>query len=328
MGLIHLRSVASAREVCAQVGSWYHPPQSFPAPRSVYQGQSFDPLFGFIQHYGAEIPGFHLKLGVIEDATVIVQRGFDGLILDRSGTAVRETSYYGEIFWKNINYADLNIYGEVSPLEDIFVSFDGSWGVYYHWLLFCLGSAGVANKLLPSATSIAIPDWTSCAPSRTNVISKNVFDEVKRVVDPGRLLSLSDGAYHARRAYFLYIEDGQPSDAALHSLYRDVFRGLRSTAMPSSNSRIFISRAGRGGGARVTVSDEKVFKNVMSEYNIQNVLMEDLSFQSQINLFSKASLIVSPHGSALANLVFAPKTAKVLELQTEIDSPGLLRPWF
>lgn len=328
MALISVRSVAPAREVCSVAGSWPQPPQPIAPPRPVYPGQAFEPLYDFIQSYRTAVPEFRLQLGLLEDATLLVKSGFDGLLLNQHGVAVKETSFYTEIFWKNIDAVDLEVGGSVRNIEDVFVSFDGAWGVYYHWLFFCLGSAGVANEILPSVTSIAVPDWLACAPTRPSVIGSDVFDEIKRVVDPARLLSLSDGTYHIRRAYFLYVEGGQPSDAVLHSLYRNVFRGLRSQTAPSRPSRIFVPRGGRGGAARVTEADEKIFDEVLIDYDIKRVCPENLSFQAQIDAFSNASLIVSPHGSGLANLVFAPQTAKVLELQTEMDWPGSLRPWF
>lgn len=328
MAVTSLRSLAPARDISSLTGSWLEPPQPIAGPTPVYPGQAHDPLYDLIQAYRTEVPEIRLQLGLVEDATLIIKPGFDGLILNSSGVGVVERTYYSEVSWKNLNSIDLEVEGPVRDIEDVFVSFDAAWGVYYHWLFFCFGAAGVAQKILPSTVPIGIPDWAACAPRRPSIISNGVFDEVKRVVDPARLLNLSDGTYRARRAYFLYVESGQPSDASLHSLYRDVFRSVSSQKPAGRPSRLFVSRAGRGGAARVTESDEKIFDEVLIDYDVKKVWLEKLSFQAQIDHFSNASLIVSPHGSGLANLVFAPPTAKVLELQTEMDWPGSLRPWF
>jgi hypothetical protein len=331
MALISLRSVAAARDICSPAESWIQPPQPIAAPRAVYPGQAFEPLYDFIQPYRKAAPEVRLHLGFIEDATFIVKAGFDGLVLNSAGAAVRETSYYTEVYWKGIESIDLEFDGPVLDAGDggdVFVAFDGAWVIYYHWLFFCLGSAGIAQNVLPNTTLIATPNWEACAPTRQSGISCEVFDQVQRVVDPARFLSLSDGAYRARRAYFLYVEGGQPSDAVLHSMYRNVFRGLRSRTSQFHQSRIFVARGGRGGPARVTESDEKIFDEVLIDYDIKKLYLENMTFQSQIDYFSNASLIISPHGSSLANLVFAPQTARVIELQTEMDWPGSLRPWF
>jgi hypothetical protein len=331
MALISLRSVAPARDTCSLAGSWIQPPQPIAAPRPVYPGQAFDPLYDLIQTYRTSVPEVRLQLGLIEDATFIVKPGLDGLILNNDGVAIKETSYYTEIYSKGIECKELEFDEPILDIGgsgDVFVAFDGAWVIYYHWLFFCLGSAGIAQKVLPDTTLIATPNWEACARTRHSGISNEVFDQVKRVVDSTRLLSLSDGAYRTRRAYFLYVDGGQPSDAVLHSMYRDVFRGLRSQTTQLRQSRIFVSRGGRGGAARVTELDEKIFDDVLIDYDIKKVYLENLNFQSQIDHFSNASLIISPHGSSLANLVFAPQTARVLELQTEMDWPGSLRPWF
>ncbi len=328
MALTSLRSVAPARDIGSIAGSWFQPPQPIAEPIAVYPGQVFDPLYSLAHTYRAEIPAIQLQLGLVEDATVIVKSGFDGIILDNTGAAVRETTYYSPVYSNNIESIDIEVDGPNETCGDIFVAFDGAWWVYYHWLLSCLGPAGIANKVLPGTTSIAVPDWAACGPKRPHVISRRVFNEVGRVVDPQRLLNLPDGIFHARRAYFLFVDGGQPSDAALHPLYRDVFSGLRRQTNRPPQSRLFISRGGRDRPSRVTASDERIFDQIMIDYNFKKVSLEDLSFQAQIDRFSDASVIVAPHGSGLANLVFAPPGAKVIELQTEFQAPGILLPWF
>jgi capsular polysaccharide biosynthesis protein len=46
----------------------------------------------------------------------------------------------------------------------------------------------------------------------------------------------------------------------------------------------------------------------------------ELSVREQIAAFSRAKLIVAPHGAALANLIFAPPGATVVEIVT----PGIV----
>lgn len=328
MSLISLRSVEPARTISSLAGSWPQAAQPIKVPQAVYSEQSFEPLYALVPQFRTEIPGVRLQLGMVENATLVMHPGIDGLILDEFGAAVEETTYHGDIFWKQLKTAEFDVNGPVRHIEDTFVAFDASWTVYYHWLVFCLGSAGVADRLIPSTTSIAIPDWSACSAQRPKGVSETVFNQVERVVDAGRLLRLSDGVYKVRRAYFLYVESGQPSDAALHTSYRDVFKQLRSDKSGGGPARVFVSRGGKGGAARVTTSEEEALAEVMIDYQFDKVRLEKLTFQQQIDLFANADTIVAPHGSGLTNLVFAAPDAKVLELQTEIDAPGMLRPWF
>jgi len=329
MALISLRSVAPARDLASDAGYWPHPARPIAAPTPSYPGQLFDPLYVISPPNHTELPGVELRLGLIENATVVVRQNYDGIILDKHGAAVRETTYFTDIFAKKIDKTDIEVEGKVSDLDEVFISFDGAWHVYYHWLIFCLGSAGVANKMLPGAISIAIPDWVACGSSRPSIIPRRVFEEVKRVVDPRRLLNLRDGIYSVRRAYFFYMDGDQASDIAMHPLYKEVFNGLtRNKKDEPPRSRIFVSRGGRGHSDRVTASDEKIFDEIMLEYNVKKVTLEHLSFRAQIDHFSRSNLIIAPHGSGLANLVFTRPSAKVVELQTEFAGPGLLLPWF
>jgi capsular polysaccharide biosynthesis protein len=49
-------------------------------------------------------------------------------------------------------------------------------------------------------------------------------------------------------------------------------------------------------------------------YGFETVRCEELSFYEQISIFSKAEIIAGPHGAGLANMIVAPKDARVLEL--------------
>ena len=323
-------SVVPARRACVQVSDWAQPARPLPPPVG-YPGQELDPLYALVPGYRREIAAHRLCLGVVEDATVIVRNGYDGVVLDSTGAAVRETTFYGRIFQEGHCDGEIEVEPAAAPLDEVFVAFDGSWWVYYHWLLFCLGAAGVANRLTPAACRILVPDFAACAPGRPRGVSAGVFGEVTRVVDPGRLLAVADGAYRVRRAHILFVEDGQVSDVALHPLFDEVFGSLKRPAAGRRRpQRLMISRGGYGGPARVTSDEEAGFDALATEYGFSRVRPERLSFQDQVDLFAAARVIVAPHGSALANLVFAEQTREVtvVELQTEIDGPGWLRPWF
>jgi hypothetical protein len=52
----------------------------------------------------------------------------------------------------------------------------------------------------------------------------------------------------------------------------------------------------------------------LSQRGFEICFLEVLSFENQIQLFSETSLLVAQHGAGLANLVFAPKGIRVLEI--------------
>jgi capsular polysaccharide biosynthesis protein len=73
--------------------------------------------------------------------------------------------------------------------------------------------------------------------------------------------------------------------------------------------RFFISRRGNR-----RVLNENDLLPILKQYEISVVQPEKLSFLEQVALFSRAELVVAPHGAALANLMFCNARTSVLEL--------------
>lgn len=72
---------------------------------------------------------------------------------------------------------------------------------------------------------------------------------------------------------------------------------------------LYVSRQGR----RSFVNEELVLKTLQRQYLLRRVYFELLSVSDQIHLLSRAELLVTMHGQALAYMPFLPKRAAVLE---------------
>lgn len=92
--------------------------------------------------------------------------------------------------------------------------------------------------------------------------------------------------------------------------HRDRF--LRYVRSGRPRRRILISRTKPGITRRVT-NEEAVFAG-LREYGFERVLLEELSFLDQVQLFYDAELIIGPHGAGLTNLLFCREDAAVIEL--------------
>jgi capsular polysaccharide biosynthesis protein len=96
-----------------------------------------------------------------------------------------------------------------------------------------------------------------------------------------------------------------------------VVRFLRSRLLDASFARvtdraIYVSRGSRRNNRRVLNQDA-----VMSLLTTRGFVVVDpdaLTVAEQIRTFAEASVVVAPHGAALANLVFASPGATVIEL--------------
>lgn len=96
-----------------------------------------------------------------------------------------------------------------------------------------------------------------------------------------------------------------------------VIEFLRANFLPkagqtsiSENRRIYISR--RSADRRVK-NEKQIIAN-LSRYGFSSFDLEKLSLRDQIRLFRDVQVIVSPHGSGLANIVFSSPGTTVIEL--------------
>lgn len=94
--------------------------------------------------------------------------------------------------------------------------------------------------------------------------------------------------------------------------------------MPVSSKkgkRIYISRS---GARRRRILNEKELLPILSKYGFETVLPGELSIKEQMELFSSADVIVSPHGAELTNLAYCRPETQVIEL----FSPYYVNPCF
>ncbi len=81
--------------------------------------------------------------------------------------------------------------------------------------------------------------------------------------------------------------------------------------------RIYISR---GRTLKRRIKNEAEVWSVLQRYRFITVYAEDLSLENQVKLFSRTRYLVSNHGAGLANMLFVPQHANVLELRQEGDT--------
>lgn len=77
------------------------------------------------------------------------------------------------------------------------------------------------------------------------------------------------------------------------------------------NLKIFISRKKALQGRTITNEDE-VFE-LIEKYGFESYVLEDMSFYDQVEIFSKAKIVLAPHGAGLTNMIFCPDDTKIIE---------------
>ena len=90
----------------------------------------------------------------------------------------------------------------------------------------------------------------------------------------------------------------------------------RFSVIKSTPKRIYITR--KNESAR-RISNENDLFNYLSKIGFEIIDPGNLDFPEQVNYFSNAEWIVSPHGAALSNIVWCNEKVKIVELNGDQD---------
>lgn len=80
---------------------------------------------------------------------------------------------------------------------------------------------------------------------------------------------------------------------------------------PVGGRRLWVSRS--RARWRKILNEEEVF-GILEKQGFEMVVLDGLSFQEQVNLFSEAEIVAGPEGANMTNLLFAPRGIRVLEM--------------
>lgn len=123
------------------------------------------------------------------------------------------------------------------------------------------------------------------------------------LIDDKVMLAMTEYAFAQAEAY----------SGFFHSTDIGVLReGLLPRVQPSSgrSERLYLTRrqASRGFDNEIEV------ESALAAAGVRAVCLEDMTIGDEIQLLSRAALVVAPHGAGLANLVWCPPSARVVEL--------------
>jgi capsular polysaccharide biosynthesis protein len=93
---------------------------------------------------------------------------------------------------------------------------------------------------------------------------------------------------------------------------RDKF--VRPGASSQGGRKLFISRSGHSQVRGRRLLNEEEIARIASQQGFEIIRAEEVAFETQVKLFSEASVITGPHGAGFVNIVFAPRGAKIVEM--------------
>ena len=102
-------------------------------------------------------------------------------------------------------------------------------------------------------------------------------------------------------------------------------RGLFADCMHTYKdlpSRFYISRR---DCTKRRINNEPEVEELLSKLGFRSIVLEDLEFEQQVQLFANADFIVAPHGAGLANCAFCRPGTRLVEIFGERYTPGFFR---
>lgn len=205
--------------------------------------------------------------------------------------------------WKQ--WLKSRVFPETHIQEAIWIT--DSWARnYFHWILECLPrlfalqAQGIkAPILIPEHIYGAPYIQESLADLQMEVISFNFRETVK-------VATLFVASHDAPCAF---------DPTYLKSVILK-FKELDSPQTKKATRKIYVSRKEAG---KRKVENESELIPIVQDYGFEILQMEKLSFRDQRDLMRETKILMSIHGAGLANLIFMPQDAKVIELHPNTE---------
>jgi len=275
---------------------------------------------------------------VLEDVDFWITPGIDG-VLFRDGAVIEDSLR----FIRPVNAPPERKRGRVitppraadlrGEFPEAFLAVDPGWPNYFHWLLLHVPILRASGAFLdPQIPALLARYEDHVAVPRPVAFARSVLDQsLEGLAPPRPLRFLAPGAYRARRLHRLGVDSAQRADSIFTApswqALQDLAARLRSAPDPAAPRRLYLSR--RSAARRdLDASAERALQPLLEREGFTPVTLEGRSLAEQARLFGGAEWVVAPHGSALANLIFAPPGTRVLELNARIREEAAPRDHF
>lgn len=183
-----------------------------------------------------------------------------------------------------------------------YVLVHNSFSGYYHWLLESLPRLLEAQKQLDTFILLLPDSYTD--PFYEETLTLLGIHHVYRIQ--------SNIKYEVPELALPYLAEamGYHSPSVLQELKQTILRAV--TTKPLKATRIYVSRR---KATRRKVRNEREVEQLLVSYGFEVVCFEDYAFQEAVQLCAGAEMLVGIHGAGLANILFMPESAVVVELR-------------
>lgn len=276
------------------------------------------------------VPAVKLELITVRDGWFAVGNGLDGVILTSDRRMVTPAAMFSDPGRAGQGEAEIDLPDGNAPFDEVFVGFDASWTNWYHWLCFALPRSALAAQVLRPASRIVLPDYPSRAGSTDIRFGETTWRQSLDVFAlRDRVALLPPGLYRANAIRFFWTVPAEPTDLTLLHAFHAVFAAARSglRRSPASPRRVLVSRES-GPNWRITPEETAVLNRIAERHGFHKLTFEHMDFHQQMQAMFDADAVIGVHGAGLANLLFARRETKVLEINQPLDGGHSVRPWF
>lgn len=177
---------------------------------------------------------------------------------------------------------------------------------YAHWLLDILPRFSALEKF-PDLKKIKILLHPELTPLQEESLALFGISQKNREVFKGRVLQL------AKVFVPTYPASGGYSRHQVEWLGATLPR-LMGLSPKSPHRRLYISRE---DAFQRRVSNHSEVRGMLEAKGFETIIPGRMTLRQQVEIFSEAECVISPHGAACANIVFCPSGAKLIEFLPE-----------
>ena len=184
-----------------------------------------------------------------------------------------------------------------------YVSVHNSYRGYYHWLLESVPKLLEAQRTIPNFTLLLPANYTDA-----------FYDDTLRLLGITKIERLQPNTlYHVPMLALPYGKEAM-GDYVAQALaeVKALFLRVTLTSATLGPERLYISRR---KASRRKVLNENAVEQMLVAHGFIALCFEDYTFEEQVRLCANAKILVGIHGAGLANMVFLPNQATVVELR-------------
>jgi capsular polysaccharide biosynthesis protein/Tfp pilus assembly protein PilF len=196
---------------------------------------------------------------------------------------------------------------------------------YYHWLLETLTRLRLIEAveelagwpLLVDRAMTAVPQLGEALDRLVGAGRELIVIDPREAVRVDRVAIASPGAWlplDLRNGLMLEPGDAIVDPAAIEYLRRRLMPADLEAADPRSDGRRGIHRIHLARSRVGRLQNAAELRPVLARFGFADVFPETMTFDAQVRLAAEADVIVAETGAALTNLIFAPRTARIVVL--------------